>query len=127
MRKFLIISIVFSLFYSKKVAAQDSTLTSLLLINENAFIGKPLDSIINHLPPGYIRIKIFSGGHQYTARMLNILYPNDVWIDLHVREYNHMNPIDTNRLWNVPLMRQEKLFRTAIYKGTVCYTGCDVF
>ena len=127
MKKFLVVFIVFSLFHSTQASAQDSTLTNLLLIDENTFLGKPLDSVINHLPPGYIRIKIFSGGHQYTARKLKILYPNRVWIDLHVREFNHMNPIDTNRIWSIPLMRQEKLFKTAIYKGTVCYRGCDVF
>lgn len=114
-------------FISKQSSSQttDSTVNALLAIDESQFINKPLDSIIAVLPSGYIQIRIFSGGHLYTARKIGVLYPNRVWIDLHVREFTNMNPVDTNRIWDITLMRREKLYRTAIYKHNTCYRNCD--
>lgn len=127
MKTIINIILILLLLNFKQVNGQtsDSTVNALLAIDETQFINKPLDSIIAVLPPGYIRIQIFSGGHLYTARKLNILYPDRVWIDLHVREFTNMNPVDTNRIWDVTLMRREKLFRTAIYKHNTCYRNCD--
>jgi hypothetical protein len=122
---FGVISFFFAIVESE-AQPTDSRLNVLLAIDESQFINKPLDSIIALLPPGYTRIKIYSGGHQYTARCLNISYPNKVGIDLHVREFTNMNPLDTNRVWNISLMRKEKLFRTVIYKHNDCYRNCDV-
>jgi len=126
MKKLFLLIIVFSSL-SKRSSSQtaDTTVNALLAIDESHFINKPLDSIMAVLPPGYIQIRIFSGGHQYTARKIGVLYPNRVWIDLHVREFTNMNPVDTNRVWDITLMRREKLFRTAIYKHNTCYTNCD--
>lgn len=104
----------------------DSTINALLAIDENQFIDKPLDSIISKLPSGYIRIKVYAGGHQYTARCLNVLYPNQVWIDLHVRDFSHINPRNDNKTWDITLMRKEKLYKTVIYKHTECFRNCDV-
>ena len=102
----------------------NSTLDSLLAVNENQFINKPLDSIINMLPTGYTKMVI--RGFRNTARFITLGYPNKVWIELHVREFIHMNPDDSNRVWNLSLMRQEKLYKTVIYKNNTCYRNCDV-
>lgn len=104
----------------------DSTVNALLAVNETFYINKPLDSIIAVLPSGYIEMKIVSGGHRYTARKLRLRYANEVWIELHVREFTNMNPVDTNRTWNITLMRKEKLYKTAIYKHNSCYRNCDL-
>jgi hypothetical protein len=122
---FGMISVFFAIVKSE-AQSTDSTLNTLLAIDENQFINKPLDSIISVFPCGYIEIKIVAGGHRYTARKLRIRYSNEVWIELHVREFNFMNPVDTNRGWNIPLIRQEKLYRTVIYKNVDCYRNCDV-
>ncbi len=105
----------------------DSIANKLIAMDETAFIGKPLDSIIAYLPAGYDQLKIISGGHQYTARYLRLRYPGKVYIELHVREFQFMNPVDRNRVWNINLMRKEKLFKTVIYKHTDCYRNCDVW
>lgn len=118
---------LFGFFLQKSYSQQDTILAALLLINENEYLGKSLDSIIIKLPQNNIEMKIISGGHQFTARKLRVRYPNNVWIELHVRDFNFMNPLDINRVWNIPLMRMEHLYRVAIYKDTVCYAGCDVF
>lgn len=129
MKRSLLIFLVSLMLISHKMASQtrDSTVNVLLSINENIYIGKPLDSVIAVLPSGYISMKIISGGHQYTARKLRIQYPDQVWIDLHVREFHYMNPRDNNRIWNVALMRKEKLYKTVIYKHIICYRNCDVW
>src|SRR5688572_2742498 len=103
MKKYIFLMIVSLSCYLQKASSQttDPTVNALLAIDENLFINKPLDSIIAVLPPGYIRLKIYNGGHLYTARCLNVLYPNDVWIDLHVRQFNFMTPVDPNRIWDL--------------------------
>jgi hypothetical protein len=128
MKKYIILFALAFFSIAQKTVAQtsDSTVNSLLAIDENPYIGKPLDSIISVLPSGYIEIKIVAGGHRYTARKLRIRYSNEVWVELHVREFSFMNPVDTNRGWNIPLIRQEKLYRTVIYKNVDCYRNCDV-
>lgn len=100
----------------------DSTLNQLLSINKLRFINKPLDSIIAILPSGYTTLKIF--GIRNTARKLNVVYPNQVWIELHVRQFNFMNPVDTSRTWDISLMRKEDLYNISIYKGKNCFSGC---
>lgn len=123
---FLILILTVSFANQSKGQTSDSTVNSLLAINENQYINKPLDSIINILPSGYNQIKIFSGGHLYTARKVRLRYPNEVYIELHVRHFTHMNPVDTNRVWDISLMRQENLYRTVIYKNNTCYRNCDI-
>ncbi|MBL7729615.1 MAG: hypothetical protein JNM88_00440 [Chitinophagaceae bacterium] len=129
MRKYvLFFALIFSLLSERAFSqTSDSTVNALLAIDEGQFINKPLDSIIALLPPGYIDIRIIHGGHRYTARKLKFLYPNRVWIDLHVREFNFMNPLDTSQVWNITLMRKEKLYKTVIYKHVNCYRNCDVY
>lgn len=110
MKKILLMMFAIHFFsFINKTYTQDSTFVALLLVNEYYYTGKPLDSIISILPQNYIEMKVVSGGHQYTARKLRVRYANEVWIELHVRDYTHMNPIDTNRVWNINLMRQENL------------------
>lgn len=129
MKKYLFVLLVMTFTILKKGHSQttDSIVNALLAINEADYIGKPLDSIIAKLPPGYIRMKVFPSGHQYTARCINVLYPNRVWIDLHVSEFTHMNPRNDNKAWDITLMRKEKLYKTVIYKRRDCYRNCDVY
>lgn len=126
MIKIFVLFSLMTILSSEKATAQtqDSTLNALLAINETLFINKPLDSLIYVLPSDSIEMKIF--GHSKTARKVSILYPNRVWIELHVREFTHMNPADPNRVWNISQMRKEKLFKTVIYQKNTCYRNCDV-
>jgi hypothetical protein len=124
MKKYLLILSFLVSILCDKASGQtaDSTLNQLLSINEADFINKPLDSIIAILPTGYTRIKIY--GIRNTARMLSVRYPNKVWIELHVRQFNYMNPVDANNIWDITLMRKENLYKRSIYKGKNCYAGC---
>jgi len=125
-RIFLLLGMVFLMIFAEKAEAQtpDSILSQLQSIDENQYIGKPLDSIISVLPTGHIKMVV--RGIRTTARKVTILYPNKVWIELHVREFTNMNPDESNRAWDLSLMRQEKLYRTVIYKNNTCYRNCNV-
>lgn len=105
----------------------DTTLNKLIAINETNYRGKPLDSILSVLPPEFIQMKVVSSHHRYTVRFLRVKYANDVWIELHVREFTHMNPVDKNYNWDMNLMKKEKLYRAVIYQKNDCFLNCEVW
>lgn len=113
---FLLISAI------SKGQTSDSTVNQILAINDAQFIGQPLNSIISVLPSGIIDYKV--RGIRNTARKLVIHYPDKVWVELHVRSFNHMNEIDPNRVWDVNLMKMENLYQMSVYKNLECYKNC---
>jgi hypothetical protein len=124
MRKYLIV-LAMSLFVQTNISfgqSSDANLNALLGINDSLYLNKPLDSIILVLPQGYTCLKIY--GIRNTARLLSICYPNKVWIELHVRQFLNMNPVDPNRVWNISLIKLEPLHHISIYKGSDCFKGC---
>lgn len=126
-KRLLYILVVFFLFQTKDANSQtsDSTLNQILSINKANFTNKSLDSIITVLPNGYLSMKVY--GIRNTARMLKISYPNNVWIELHVRQFSHMNPVDSANQWNTAQMRLENLHSASVYKGLICYEGCPTY
>jgi hypothetical protein len=129
MKKYIVAFATLFCLTSHKMFGQtsDPLTNQILAVGESQYIGKPLDSLINALPSGYLQMKIVADGRsRITARKLRIIYPNQVWIDLHVKEYANMNPVDENRIWSVTLMRKEKLYITVVYKHINCYRNCDV-
>ncbi|MBS1760480.1 MAG: hypothetical protein JST23_10190 [Bacteroidetes bacterium] len=126
MKKIIPFLFVFFLSFVKISKAQtaDSIVNHLLAINENSYIGLPLDSIIAHLPSGYTEMKILD--LRNTARSLCIKYPNKVWIELHVRQFIHINPFSANKFWDLNAFKLEKLYKTTIYKNNNCYRNCDL-
>lgn len=126
MKKMILFStIFFVLLFSKSSKAQNSVVDSLMAINEISYIGKPLDSLIAKLPAGYIKIFV-RGLFLQKARCITVQYPGWIWIDLHVREFTHMNPVDSNGVWDINLMRKEKLYGIAIYNDINCLKNCDM-
>ncbi|HEY0750086.1 MAG TPA: hypothetical protein VGD26_02955 [Chitinophagaceae bacterium] len=126
MKNILSVLVVSLFLFAKTTVAQtsDSIVNALLAINESQYINKPLDSIISVLPSGYTSMKIY--GSRNTARALMVTYPNKVWIELHVREFTHMNPEDRTWTWNQTLMKKEKLYKSLIQKKDTCYRNCDI-
>lgn len=126
MKKILLFAIIFFIqLLPGKAKAQNLLVDSLMEIDETKYIGKPLDSIILKLPQSYMMQQVY-GLFNLKARLLRIVYANDVWIDLHVREFTHMNPIDSNGVWDMNLMRKEKLYGVAIYNDINCLKNCDM-
>lgn len=130
MKKLIIFcTLIFSLASTKAISqTTDELVNQIIAADNSSYIGKPLDSLINALPPGITQMKIIADGRsKATARKLRIYYPNKIWIDLFVKEFTYMDPVDPNRVWDISLMRKEKLFITVIYKHTRCYINCGVY
>jgi hypothetical protein len=125
MKKIMIIATIIFISIKGYSQTSDPILNDLLNIDKSLFINKPLDSLISVIPTGYIEIKVV--GIRKTARNLRIMYPNRVWIDLHVRQFSHMNPVDPNRIWSIAQMRLENLHSVTVYKGINCYEGCPTY
>ena len=127
MKKCFLILISGLLFSSINLFSQtsDSTVNQLLRLDSSYYSNKPLDSIIADLPAGYLEMKI--RGIRGTARFITVLYPNRVWIELHVRQFSHMNPYNRNRNWDINEMRKESLYLISVKKGAECYRGCPEY
>lgn len=125
--KLILFVLLFGLLKNANGQTSDSVVNNLLAIDEVQFINQPLDSIIAVLPSGYTSMRIVAPTHRYTARLVRVMYPNNVWIDLHVRDFVYMNPVDTNRIWDIMLMRRDKLYKTVIFKHTTCYRNCETY
>src|SRR4030095_4609586 len=117
-----LLMLLFSGNLRSQAQTSDSTLNHLLAVNESSFRNKPLDSIIAILPTGYSQMKV--SGWRKTARYLTVSYPNKVWLELHVRTFDYMNPIDPNHIWDINLMTKESLHHISISKEGACYYGC---
>lgn len=107
------------------VRAQNPLVDSLMYIDETKYIGKPLDTLIAKLPKGYINLNV-RGLFLLKARYITVTYPNDIWIELHVRDFTHMNPVDSNGVWDINLMRKERLYGISIYNDINCLRNCDL-
>ncbi len=125
MKRVVMVVLAITGFLSGRAQTPDSIANKLIAIDETAFIGKPLDSLIKAMPPDPISMKVY--GFRNTARFLAIKYPNRIWVELHVREFHFMEPYDPNWIWNVNLMRKEKLYSIRIFYDTGCYKGCPQY
>lgn len=126
MKKILLLATIsFIQLLPGSVRAQNPLVDSLMYIDETKYTGKPLDTLIAKLPKGYINLNV-RGLFLLKARYITVTYPNDIWIELHVREFTHMNPVDSNGVWDINLMRKEKLYGFAIYNDINCLKNCDM-
>lgn len=109
--------------------ANDTLITQLSAINLSQFQGQPVDSLLAHLPPGYIMMKIGGWRSQRLAEVLYIVYPDKVSVDIHVRNFQFMNPHLVNtptptQNWDISLFRKEPITFAIIFNGSVCINGC---
>lgn len=124
-KKILLATISFIQLLPGSVRAQSPLVDSLMYIDETKYIGKPLDTLIAKLPKGYINLNV-RGLFLLKARYITVTYPNDIWIELHVRDFTHMNPVDSNGVWDINLMRKERLYGISIYNDINCLRNCDL-
>lgn len=108
----------------------DTLLIQLASLNLSQFQGQPVDSLIAHLPSGYLSMKIGGWRSQKLAEVLYIIYPNKVSVGIHVRNFQFMNPHLENssnpkQNWDITLFRQEAITFTIIYNKNICINGCE--
>jgi hypothetical protein len=108
----------------------DTLTNQLSALNLSEYNGKPVDSLLAHLPAGYTTLKIGGWRSQRLAEVLYILYPNNISVGIHVRHFQFMNPHLDNtpnpaENWNITLFKKEAIYFTIIFKGPVCINGCE--
>ena len=109
----------------------DTTLIAqLAAINLIQYQGQPVDTLLAHLPSGYIALKIGGWRSQRLAEVLYVIYPNKISVGIHVRDFQYMNPrlVDSpnpKQNWSIPLFRKEAITYTIIYNNTTCINGCE--
>lgn len=108
----------------------DTLTCQLSAINLSQYIGKPVDSLLAHLPAGYTSLQIGGWRSQRLAEVLYILYPNNISVGIHVRNFQFMNPQLVNtpnptENWNITLFKKETISFSIIFKGPVCINGCE--
>ncbi len=81
-------------------------------INLDKFVNNTVQNFLNVLPNGYTEMKIYSRSWRTKnkASYLSILYPTGMQIEIKVKKFKYMNPIDINRKWNLELFKKETIF-----------------
>jgi hypothetical protein len=140
MKKYCIVIILFATFLSKtnisyasinvRTLPTDTIITQLLVLNLAQYQGKPVDSLIAHLPQGYITMKIGGWHSQRLAEVLYVIYPKKVSLDIHVRNFQYMNPhlVNTSnptQNWDVTLFRKETIYYAIAFNASTCFNGCE--
>lgn len=108
----------------------DTLITQLSALNLLQYQGQPVDSLLAHLPGGYITMKIGGWRSQRLAEVLYVIYPNKVSVGIHVRNFQYMNPhlVNTSnpkQNWDIALFRKETITFTIIYNNKSCINGCE--
>jgi hypothetical protein len=113
-----------------QILPADTLLIQLAALNLSQFQGQPVESLIAHLPSGYLTMKIGGWRSQRQAEVLYVIYPNKVSVGIHVRNFQFMNPRLENtsnpkQNWDINLFRQEAITFTIIFNKNICINGCE--
>ena len=78
-------------------------------ITKRDFIGQP---VANYLKSNYIkdfRQYIFIDEKPGLLKSINLIYENDLSIEVEVHNYSFLNPFDEKRKWDINLFKKEKI------------------
>lgn len=108
----------------------DTIIPQLQNINLSQFDGQPVDSLLAHLPSGVINMRIGTWRSQKLAEVLYVSYPNNVFVEIHVRNFQHMNPKLVNtgnptQNWDINLFKQELITYSIAFNHRQCINGCQ--
>lgn len=123
-------SLVHSRLNTCPVIPADSLTNQLSAIKLLQYNGKPVDSLLAHLPAGYTSMRISGWRSQRLAEVLYILYPNNISVGIHVRYFQFMNPHLANTAnptenWSISLFKKETIYFSIIFKDPDCINGCE--
>ncbi|HVT83545.1 MAG TPA: hypothetical protein VHD35_00010 [Chitinophagaceae bacterium] len=113
-----------------RVTPPDTLIDELRSINLSQYNGQPVDSLINHLPAGYTELRITGWRSLKLAEILYVIYPNNIEVAIHVRQFRYMDPhlVNTStpkQNWNISLFKKEAITFTVIFNGSTCINGCE--
>lgn len=108
----------------------DTLVATLATLNLSQYNGQSVDALLSNLPSGITEMKI-TGWHSIRkAEILHVIYPNKVVVEIHVKQFHHMNPNWVNtptpaQNWDITLFRQEAIAFSIAFNGGVCINGCE--
>jgi hypothetical protein len=92
-----------------KTLSDSTILDSLLSIDKSRFIGNAVDSFLNNKTIPKYQEYIFVDGKPGMLTGLNLKYSDNIFVELEVTQFKHMNPFDVNRKWRLDELRKEKI------------------
>lgn len=116
---------------TQKPFSDTTVLKSILSINFNSYIGKPVDSLLSVLPAGFTYRGFMPVGAGYTKgvyQSYSTSNTNNCFVEIFVDTFQHLpvpnlSPTST---WNMNLAKQETIAYIKIWKNnTVCVYGCN--
>jgi hypothetical protein len=100
-------------------------LDSILSINLSDYIGKPVDSLLSHLPKSAHVMRIKPADNPNLANRIIITYQNWYWVQIVVDNFSFMNQYDPQRLWDITLFKKETISWIFVDQGNNCVYGCN--
>lgn len=92
----------------------DTVREALNAIPIDNYVGKPIDSLIAHLPATFqsrrFTLNLPKSHRVKHVRSLVYSYKNGDKVEIFVKRYQFMNPIDPNEVWDFNLFRKEIAF-----------------
>lgn len=107
----------------------DTLITILTSFNLPYYNGKPVDTLLAYLPVGVVELKITGWHSSRRAEILHVVYPNNIVVEIHVKNFQYMNPTWVNtstptQNWSVALFRKESIAYSVVFNGSKCINGC---
>ncbi len=87
----------------------------LMILNIDNLVDKPVDSVISNLPQNFVSrefthaIKI---AHRVKYHVLSLVYEyrNGDRVEIFVKKYRYMNPVDPNKIWDLNKYKKETTY-----------------
>jgi hypothetical protein len=108
----------------------DTIIQILTNMNLDYYHGKPVDTLLAHLPVGIIDMKIRGWHNLRRADVLYVSYPNNVFLAIFVNKFKFMNPNGAGNNppslnWDLVLFKKEDISYIIAFNGTQCLNGCQ--
>jgi hypothetical protein len=111
-------------FSTIKIDRKDTASVKFFLTKDfSAFDGKPVATFLQNLERPY-KYKGFHEEPLFHAGGLDLVYSDNLYVALAVKGFEHMNPYDTSRVWDLDEFYKEKLDKVEIFYKNQCIKGC---
>ena len=116
--------------YGERKPPFDTIITQIQAINFDQYVGFTVDSLLSVLPSGYTSLKVGTWRSLKLAEVLYVSYPNNVFVAIHVRNFQHMDPhwhntSNPTQHWDVNLFKQELITFAIAFNHRTCINGCS--
>ena len=92
------------------------------------YIGHPINTFLddlNEINPGFVLGPIFSPHKIAYGTAINVHYANNLFIYIHVNQFQFTRPYIPNRAYDINLFRQENIGEIELWNNGTCLYGCD--